>query len=218
MGILSRSFFSSVLLALNQHLKVPLIDEVELAVVHEGDVGDDARLPKQMCPLPCRCVRRSGVRPTRRRRCEQADRPYGSPPPPPRRSACAVCSCAASCAICRCRGGRRSWRRSIVFYAVNGTPPGSRARAFDRPRHHLSHVGRSDGVERRSLLPGGDVSPRRGRAGLVPPSTDAGVPVVPRSRRVPMHHVGAVGSVGRYDTHTRRCRRSLWHVASRLVP
>ena len=68
MGILSRSFFSSVSLALNQHLKVPLMDDVELAVVHEGDVGDDARLPKQMCPLSA-CVRRSGVRPTRRRRC-----------------------------------------------------------------------------------------------------------------------------------------------------
>ena len=59
MGILSRSFFSSVLLALNQHLKVPLIDEVELAVVHEGDVGDDARLPKQIPSLVCPAVRGS---------------------------------------------------------------------------------------------------------------------------------------------------------------
>ena len=51
-GYLISFVFRERLVGAEPALEGTLMDDVELAVVHEGDVGDDARLPKQMCPPP----------------------------------------------------------------------------------------------------------------------------------------------------------------------
>ena len=216
-GYLISFVFRERLVGAEPALEGTLMDDVELAVVHEGDVGDDARLPKQMCPPPNADV------PGGQGFAPLVDGDANKPTDP---MAVLLLRVAPLARFAPAPLLARSAGAGELDALGGGC---RRDRSFATPwkvlRRGLGHgrltargtVGRSDGVERRSLLPGGDVSPRRG-AGLVPPSTDAGVPVVPRSRRAPMHHVGAVRIVGRYDTHTRRCRRSLWHVASRLVP
>ena len=49
-GYLFSFVFGERLVGAEPALEGTLMDDVELAVVHEYDVGDDARLPKQICP------------------------------------------------------------------------------------------------------------------------------------------------------------------------